>query len=147
MMIRTEVPQEFSPNIRRSDGVIYVNTNCEGTRISFYTPSTNQVDSYVGQDISYSTTADSVIVCIDKHNYIPFIALCNKDVYIQNETINNKRYYAGEHILVGKNVTTQKEQGEVLIQNATVKLQGGEVTLHPGVTIVNSNVEINTKNQ
>lgn len=115
------------------------------TRISFYTPSTNQVDSYVGQSISYSTTADSIIVCIDKHNYIPFIAHCDKNIYIQNDTINDERYYVGENILVGKNVTTQKEQGEVLIQNATVKLQGGEVTLHPGTTIVNSNMEINTK--
>lgn len=145
MMIRTEVPQEFSPSIKRTDGVISVNTNCDSTRISFYTPSTNQVDSYVGQSISYSTTADSVIVCIDKHNYIPFIAYCNKNIYIQNDTINDERYYIGENILVGKNVTTQKEQGEVLIQNTTVKLQGGEVTLHPGTTFVNSNVEINTK--
>lgn len=145
MMIRTEVPQEFSPSIKRTDGVISVNTNCDSTRISFYTPSTNQVDSYVGQSISYSTTADSVIVCIDKHNYIPFIAHCDKNIYIQNDTINDERYYVGENILVGKNVTTQKAQGEVLIQNATVKLQGGEVTLHPGTTFVNSNVEINTK--
>lgn len=145
MMIRTEVPQEFSPSIKRADGVISVNTNCDGTRISFYTPSTNQVDSYVGQNISYSTTADSVIVCIDKHNYIPFIAHCDKNIYIQNDTINDERYYVGENILVGKNVTTQKAQGEVLIQNATVKLQGGEVTLHPGTTIVDSNMEINTK--
>ena len=146
MMIRTETPQEFSPYIKRSNGVISVNTNCEGTRISFYTPSTNQVDSYIGQSISYPTTADSVIVCIDKHNYIPFVVNCDKNVYIQNETINDERVYVGENILVGKNVTTLKEQGEVLIQNANVKFQGKDVILQPGTTITNSNVEINTDN-
>lgn len=146
MMIRTEVPQKFSPTIRRTNGVISVNANCDSTRISFYTPATNQVDSYFGRAIDYSTTADSVIVCIDKHNYIPFIVNCDKNVYVQNENINDERTYVGENILVGKNVTTLKEGGEVIIQNANVKFQGKEVILHSGTTITNSNVEINTDN-
>lgn len=146
MMIRTEVPQKFLPTIRRTDGIISVNTNCDSTRISFYTPATNQVDSYFGRTIDYPTTADSVIVCINKHNYIPFIVNCDKNVYIQNENINDERTYVGENILVGKNVTTLKEQGEVIIQNANVKLQGKEVILQSGTTITNSNVEINTDN-
>lgn len=146
MMIRTEVPQKFSPTIRRTNGVISVNTNCDSTRISFYTPATKQVDSYFGRTINYSTTADSVIVCIDKHNYIPFIVHCDKNVYVQNENINDERTYVGENILIGKNVTTLKEQGEVIIQNANVKFQGKEVILHSGTTITNSNVEINTDN-
>ena len=146
MMIRTEVPQKFSPTIRRINGVISVNANCDSTRISFYTPATKQVDSYFGRTINYSTTADSVIVCIDKHNYIPFIVNCDKNVYVQNENINDERTYVGENILIGKNVTTLKEQGEVIIQNANVKFQGKEVILHSGTTITNSNVEINTDN-
>lgn len=146
MMIRTEVPQKFSPSIKRTNGVISVNANCDSTRISFYTPATNQVDSYFGRTIDYPTTADSVIVCIDKHNYIPFVVNCDKNVYIQNETINDERVYVGENILVGKNVTTLKEQGEVLIQNANVKFQGKDVILQPGTTITNSNVEINADN-
>ena len=146
LMIRTEVPQKFSPSIKRTNGVISVNANCDSTRISFYTPSTNQVDSYFGRTIDYPTTADSVIVCIDKHNYIPFVVNCDKNVYIQNETINDERVYVGENILIGKNVTTLKEQGEVLIQNANVKFQGKDVILQPGTTITNSNVEINADN-
>jgi len=146
MKIRTEVPQKFSPIIKRTNGVISVNANCDSTRISFYTPATKQVDSYLGRAIDYSTTADSVIVCIDKHNYIPFIVNCNKNVYVQNENINDERTYVGENILIGKNVTTLKGQGEVIIQNANVKLQGKEVILQSGTTITNSNVEINTNN-
>ena len=146
MKIRTEVPQKFLPTIRRTNGVISVNANCDSTRISFYTPATKQVDSYFGRTINYSTTADSVIVCIDKHNYIPFIVNCDKNVYVQNENINDERTYVGENILIGKNVTTLKEQGEVIIQNANVKFQGKEVILQSGTTITNSNVEINTDN-
>lgn len=146
MMIRTEVPQRFSPIIKRENGIISINTNCENARISFYTPSTNQIDSYIGQTIDYQTSADSVIVSINKHNYIPFIVHCDKTIYVQNDTINNERVYVGENILIGKNVTTLKEEGEVVIQNANVKIQGKEVTLHSGTTIIHSNVEINTNN-
>lgn len=85
-------------------------------------------------------------MCIDKHNYIPFIVHCDKNVYVQNANINDERTYVGENILIGKNVTTLKEQGEVIIQNANVKFQGQEVILHSGTTITNSNVEINTDN-
>ena len=39
------------------------------------------------------------------------------DVYIQNETISSDKYYTGTNIYVGRNVTTSKPQGDVIINN------------------------------
>ena len=41
----------------------------------------------------------------------------SQDVYIQNETIMNNRYIGGRNIYVGRAVTTQKPQGDVIIKN------------------------------
>ena len=47
-------------------------------------------------------------------------------------------------IKIGKSVTTTKPEGDVLFEGADVKINGGTVELHPGTTIVNSNVEVNS---
>ena len=146
MAIHTEVPQKFSPTIKRENGMISVNTGCSDTRISFYTPATNSVESYIGENINYLTGADNIIVSLNKHNHKPFIIHCDRNIYIQNEYINNERVYVGENIYIGKDVTTSKDEGNVIIQNATIELQGGNVVLDSGTTITNSNVEINTNN-
>lgn len=57
------------------------------------------------------------------------------------------RNYVGDRILVGHHVTTQKPQGDVLIENAEVSIQGNSVKLHPGTKIIHSNVKINVKNE
>ena len=63
--------------------------------------------------------------------------------YIQNETITDSRTYVGKNIKVGKNVTNTIPVGNVVIDGADVVIQGGNVELHPGTTIINSNVQIN----
>ena len=145
MMIYTDVPQKIqNPQIIFRNGKIIVSTMEDDVRISFYTPSSNHVDSYIGNYIEYPTTADSVYICLDKHNYIPFVQTYHKDLFIQNETISEHRSYLGKNILVGNHVTNAKPTGDVLIQGANVKMEGESVTLMPGTTIINSNVEINT---
>lgn len=39
------------------------------------------------------------------------------NIYIQNETISSDKHYAGVNIYVGRNVTTSKPQGDVIINN------------------------------
>lgn len=41
----------------------------------------------------------------------------NSDVYIQNENIMSSRYFGGRNIYVGKNVTTTKPVGDVIVSN------------------------------
>ena len=63
--------------------------------------------------------------------------------HIQNETITDSRTYVGKNIKVGRNVTNTKPVGDVIINCADVMIQGGDVELHPGTIITNSNVLIN----
>ena len=148
MMIYTDVPQDFdSPIIKYTSGKIRVISPSENTRITFYTPSDTQpiVDTFIGDSIDYETNADSVIICLDKHNYVPYIQTFYKDLYIQNETINSQREYVGKNILIGNHVTEEKPVGDVLIEDANVTIQGKSVTLHSGTRIGNSRVKINTR--
>lgn len=145
MMIYTNKPTQIpSPAISFDNDKIYVSTTDGDARISFYTPSNIPiVDSYFGENVEYSTTADSVIICIDRHNYIPYIVTYKKNEFIQNETISDSRSYYSNHIKIGKNVTNTKPEGDVIIDGANLVLQGGTVEVHQGTTIMNSNVQIN----
>lgn len=49
----------------------------------------------------------------------------------------------GQNIKIGHSVTTTKPEGDVVIDGADVVIQGGDVELHPGTTIINSDVLIN----
>lgn len=145
MMIYTDMPQHFqNQQITYRNGKLIVQTSEDDVRISFYTPQTNNVDSYMGNYVEYPTTADSVIVCLDKHNYVPYIQTYQKNLFIQNEIISEQRSYVGKTIVVGNHVTNTQSTGDVLIQNANIKLEGENVSLMPGTTIINSDVKINT---
>ncbi len=148
MMIYTDVPQNFiEPAINYSNGKICVQSPCDSTRITFYTPSATNpiIDSFIGDSIEYETDADSVIICLDKHNYVPYVQTFYKNLYIQNDTINNTRNYVGKNIFIGNHVTTEKPIGDVIVENANVSIQGNSVELHPGTRINQSNVKINVK--
>ena len=145
MMIYTEQPVAINnPQINVDNNTISVRTTDGDARISFYTPGTFPVvDSYLGDSVSYTTMADSVIICIDRHNCIPYVVTYYKNGFIQNETIGDSRTYVGKNIKIGHSVTATKPEGDVVINGADVVIHGGEVELHPGTTIINSNVVIN----
>ena len=145
MMMYTEQPLEISsPSIFVKGDTIKVRTTNGEARISFYTPdSTQRVDSYIGSSVDYSTTADSIIICIDRHNCIPYVVTYHRNEFIQNEHITDSRFYVGKHIKTGRNVTSTKPEGDVIIDGANIIINGGNVEFHPGTTIINSNVQIN----
>ena len=145
MMIYTNQPIPVTnPSIRVNNNIISVQTTDGDARISFYTPGTTPVvDSYIGSSVDYATTADSVIICIDRHNSIPYVVTYHKNEYIQNETITDTRTYVGKNIIIGRNVTNTKPVGDVIINGADVLIQGGNVVIQNGTTITNSNVVIN----
>jgi len=145
MMIYTNQPSYINnPLIRIYNNTISVQTTDGNARISFYTTGTVPiVDSYFGNHVDYTTTADSVIICIDRHNCIPYVVTYHKNEFIQNENISDSRTYVGKTIKVGSNVTTTKPEGDVIISGADVLIQGGNVELQPGTVITNSNVLIN----
>ena len=147
MSIYTNNPVNIAdPIISYSNNVISVRTTDGDARISFYTKSSpSSIMSFLGSSVDYSLNTDSVIICIDRHNCIPNIIEFKRSNFIQNETIDNTRFYVNSSTLkIGKNVTTTKPVGDVIINGAKVKIKGYNVELHPGTTIINSNVEINS---
>lgn len=151
MMMYTALPSHYSNVIIRKNGnLLIVDTHEPNTRITFYTPAApdeDYVDSYIGEHVEYHNEilGDSMLICIDKHNFVPYIQAWHYNLYIQNETILDTRSYIGENINIGHHVTSNKPQGNVLIQGANLDIQGGNVTLCAGTTIVNSNVTINRR--
>lgn len=146
MMIYTEKPTNFTDvSVTARNDSLIVSTNVSDVRITIYNPSTEAVHSYIGNYVKQPlSNADSLTICVDKHNYVPYICKYYKAQYIQNETICDNRLYTGQTIKVGNCVTTTIGEGPVLIQNANVKMKAGTVELQPGTTIINSNVKINT---
>ena len=92
--------------------------------------------SYKGNYAAYANPSDSLVICLNRHNYVPYIWDYTKDIYIQNEDIQNEtRVYKGNSIYVGNNVTNTNPTGNVNIQNSHITIQGNRLELHPGTRI------------
>ncbi|MBR2153452.1 MAG: hypothetical protein IJ901_02385 [Bacteroidaceae bacterium] len=131
MMMYTYWPSKFNDaSITYSNDTLTIQTNVADTRITIYNPheinnpTTRGVHSYIGENLQISTLGiDSLIICIDKHNYVPSVYKYYKTQYIQNEVISDSRIYTGQVIKAGECVTNTKEEGPVFIQNANVKIK------------------------
>ena len=137
MRMYTEKPHFFTePSIFSRNDSIFVFVEDGDCKITFYDKETTMMRSYKGNYAGYANPSDSLVICLDRHNYVPFIWEYTKDIYIQNEDIKNEtRVYKGNNIYVGKNVTTSKPIGDVNIQNAHVTIQGKRLELRPGTRI------------
>ena len=54
----------------------------------------------------------------------------NQNVYIQNETISDDRYYSGKNIYVGRNVNPAATQGDVVIENGASVILDADEEVH-----------------
>ncbi len=140
MMTYTENPRHFNaPQIYVENDLLNVHLQEPECTISIYNRSTDTVSSYIGQNLIVPLEGDCV-VCVDKHNYIPYIWDANKDVYIQNVHINNvNRQYLGRNIYIGNSVTPEIESGNVIISNSNIGISGKRLELRIGTKICNSN--------
>ena len=94
------------------------------------------MESYIGNYAAFANPADSLVICLDRHNYVPYIWDYSKDLFIQNENIQNEtRIYKGNAIYIGNNVTSTKPTGDVNIQSSNITIQGKRLELRPGTRI------------
>jgi hypothetical protein len=137
MQIYTDTPQNFAEPLIYSRGdSIFVLTEDGDCNITFYNKASEEVKSYKGNYAAYANPSDSLVICLNRHNYVPYIWDYTKDIYIQNEDIQGEtRVYTGNTIYVGNNVTSTKPAGDVNIQNSHVTIQGKRLELHPGTKI------------
>lgn len=140
--IWTAIPSIFN-NVQISENgtTIIVNTGgVDSCTICVMSPFDGGANYYhVRKNVGSATFTNVVgpyIVTITKHNYIPYLQDL-PDEYIQNETFTNNNIRIGGNIYAGKNVTTQKPQGDVIIRSgASLKLQAQKnVSLEKGFEI------------
>lgn len=143
MQIYTETPKPIEePEIIRIDNKIYVHMPDGDARVSFYNPITKKVDAFLGNNIEYTTTTDSISICISRHNYIPYITTTVDKVYIQNEVISQDRQYNATSLEVGKNVTDKKATGNVIFEGGTIYINSKNTIFAPG-TIIRTGAKLN----
>lgn len=137
MQIYTDKPKHFAePSIFSRNDTIYVFVEDGDCKITFLNKLTNRMESYIGNYAAYANPADSLVICLDRHNYVPYIWDYSKDLFIQNENIQNEtRIYKGNVIYIGNNVTSTKPTGDVNIQSSNITIQGKRLELRSGTRI------------
>lgn len=136
MPLRTSTPQFFdSVNITIDGDHIRVNTNVDSCIICVMSANDNGLTFYDADTLrqkSYPFAADTMSICITKDNYIPVVYKYVKggNLYIQNETMHGNNRIHGGYIMVGSNVTTEKEAGPVVIEDGATTIESTN-----GVTI------------
>lgn len=145
MMLYTESPQPLPDSIIHiTNDTLYVNTSNVRCRINIVNNTTNEVNSYLGNNVAQYIGGDDISVCIDKHNYVPYV--WHKDIYIQNEEIvaSNREYHA-KSVKVGRHVTDLKPQGNVTVTNSNVTIKANNALLDKGTTInLGSSLKVKT---
>ena len=81
---------------------------------------------------SFELVSDSMSICVSKDNYIPTIYTIVRggNIYIQNEELTKNNDIQGSYIRIGSNVTTDKDEGPVTIENGSTVIKSTN-----GVTI------------
>ena len=127
--IWTAIPSVFNNvQITENGTTITVNTNgVDSCTICIMSPFDGGANYYeVRKNVgsaTFNNVAGPYIVTITKHNYIPYLQDL-PDEYIQIEIFTGNNIRIGGNIYAGKNVTTQKPQGNVIIRSgALLKLQ------------------------
>lgn len=146
LQIYTETPQNFDePSIFLRNDSIFVFVEDGDCRITFYDRVTKDMKAYNGNYAVYANASDSIVVCLDRHNYVPYVWDFSSPVYIQNETIDNEtRYYKGGSINIGYRVTGMKPMGNVNIQNSTIDIEGNILKIDSG-TYIDSNFNFHNR--
>lgn len=139
MPLYTEFPNRFSSNniqINISGNEVNVFSGVYG---STYCKTVNTIDyndfcvtENFASAFFLNRPGDQFNLCITKPNYIPYQAICNNNVYLQNMT-----FYGDCHVMatnetsIGSNVTNIFPTGGVVVENGYT-----HINLANGVTIV-----------
>ena len=135
MMLYTENPRYFySPAIHLNNDTLYVNTSEQKCKINIVKNTTGEVYSYFGDNVRLYIGDEDVSVCIDKHNFVPYI--WHRNLCIQNEDfVYTSKDYHAHNVKVGKHVTDQKPQGNVNVINSTITIKADKLVLDKGTNI------------
>ena len=84
-------------------------------------------DEYKATSANYSLVApnEPSYIVLDKHNYKPYVFYYNPTTsYIQNVVFEQDAYCRGNNIVIGNNVDSTQIQGNVIVKQATLTIDG-----------------------
>lgn len=142
MPIVIDTLKNFSDvTISFSNGTLSVNTgvnDCKICVVSAYDMGDSYYDVRSGSNAVFNNLADDYSICITKNGYVPYVARCGNNVYIQNQYIEKDFEVYSNKTCVGGDVTTFLPNGPVEISNGKTIIHGNN-----GVTLKNNfNVKI-----
>ncbi len=133
--VYTAAPTKFSNvNISKSEGHININPHEPSTAclvVDDFGISDYQTISYYG-NISFPYNYGRCDICVTNPNYIPYQAVFNDIVYLQNESFlgADQHVLATDKTFIGSDVNSYKDYGPVTIEAGSTQIQ-----LSNGVTI------------
>ncbi|NLJ82584.1 MAG: hypothetical protein GX330_05605 [Bacteroidales bacterium] len=122
LSIFTENSLTFSSaTVSQSCATVVVNTGVSGCDIALTSQDMGNSYFEVQKNVSFAIFENvdcSYYVTIIKHNYKPFTYQKNLvDTYIQNHIFTSYECVIGKNIFAGRNVTSSKPQGDVIVRN------------------------------
>ncbi len=131
MELRTEIPACLDATVTKTGTTVKVTTPVKGCRISLCSvddAGDTYVQSYDGvSEATFDGVDFNYAVTVYKHNYVPFVydpntssSVSDAVTYIQNKTYTEDEDVKASAIEAGRAVTTQKEEGDVVVKNVNV---------------------------
>ena len=78
---------------------------------------------------SFSDFGIEGTICITKNGYIPYVAKYFNAAHLQNETFDKSQIIVADKVFIGRNVTSDKEDGPVTITNGKITIFANEVII------------------
>lgn len=131
MELRTEIPACLDATVTKTGTTVKVTTPVKDCRISLCSvddAGDTYVQSYDGvSEATFDGVDFNYAVTVYKHNYVPFVydpntssSISDAVAYIQNKTYTADEDVKASAIEAGHSVTTQKEEGDVIVKNVNV---------------------------
>ena len=141
MPIFISTPLELTQTqVSLSNGNLTINTGENDCRVCVMSYDDFGESYYNVQSVNGSITLpdiqQTVSVCITKPGYLPKTYIIGDTIYIQNESFYNKTNVQGNNVLIGRDVTNQKTEGEVVVIKNSTKIKS------PGGTTITRDFEV-----
>ena len=121
----------LNPSATFIDGTLSIHSNLTGCRVCIMSSNDNGASYYDVQEDTGNNTVDFTFyptyptckICVTKQGYVPVILTLTNNTYIQNETFTGYNTISKPgHAFIGKDVTTSKPQGPVIIQSGSLTI-------------------------
>ncbi len=146
MPIYTTIPKKMSNvHLSFSNNSLSVNTGMSGCRICIMDLDDNEGYYQIAdntQTASFASLPEHYSLCVTKQDYVPFLKELYRNpdssgtYYIQDETIEEDRTYNVTSLKIGSDVTTDKPNGAVIIEDGCTTINAA------GVVIIKNDFEV-----